>query len=270
MKFAATNLSWNNLENDSIAEILHEFEVKGIEVAMSKIWTDPAQVKKQELKKYRKYWNSKDIEIVATTSLLFGHPEFTIFSGSESRKQTLKYLKKIICASSILGAKAMVFGSPKNRKTNGESIETVNNIAIDFFSEIAEYAQKYNIYFGIEANPLVYGTDFINTTSQAINLVRQVSHPNFSLHLDTGTMTINGEDYKETINQSLPFAHHLHISEPGLKIIPTEKTNHKDLAIALINSGYRGWISLEMPLGDDTDHPKTIRKTLNFIKTIYQ
>ena len=46
----------------------------------------------------------------------------------------------------------------------------------------------------LEANPPIYGTNFINGTASALSLIREVAHPAFTLNLDLGTMIHRKED----------------------------------------------------------------------------
>lgn len=269
MKIAISNLAWDHSEDNRLRNILRKYKIKGIEVAPTKIWQDPIRTSTTELKRYKKYWLDNGISIVATTSLLFGYPELIIFENKKTRKATFDYLLKMIELSGILGAKAMVFGSPKNRRRNSLDKKAAIEIAKEFFYKIGEFAKKYDIYFGIEPNPPLYGSDFILTTTEAMDFVKEVGHPNFSLHLDSSTMAINKEDYEESINLGLPYTHHFHISEPGLKPIPQGEVHHKKIAKLLKSNKYDKWVSVEMPLGTDIDHLSTIETALRFVTKVY-
>ena len=47
--------------------------------------------------------------------------------------------------------------------------------------------------FGMEANPPIYHTNFINDTQSAIELIEIVNSKGFRLNLDVGTMIENQE-----------------------------------------------------------------------------
>ncbi|KKU10938.1 MAG: hypothetical protein UX13_C0001G0029 [Candidatus Woesebacteria bacterium GW2011_GWB1_45_5] len=269
-KIAVSNLAWTRKEDAKILPVLKKYGITGIEIAASKIWEDPARVNRRTAENYRRFWTESGIKIVATTSLLFGHPELTIFKGSAKRKRTLNYLKKMIRLSSYIGARAMVFGSPKNRIIGNLPKEEVKKIAKEFFYEIGREAKKYNVFFGIEPNPKIYGTDFINSTQEAVALVKEVNHPNFRVHLDTGTMTANREDVEKTLRSAISYACHMHISEPLLKTVPQRKSNHVKVAATLKKLKYKNWVSVEMPLEENIDHVQKLQKTLKFVREIYE
>lgn len=266
MKIAISNLAWDKIEDRKVISILKKYDIKGIEIAPTKIWKNPTRVSEKSIKKYRKFWEDNEIKIIATTSLLFGHPELTLFGNP---KKTLDYLKKQAFLAKALGAKVMMFGSPKNRikgdLSNGEAV----GISSGFFYKIADFCTNFEICFAIEPNPPIYGGDFILTTKEAVELVKRVNHKNFGLNLDSSTIASNKSGYDTTVKLALPHTCHAHISEPLLKPIPYGVTNHKAFAKALKRYSYDKWLSIEMPLGPGVNHLEQIQKTLDFVTKIF-
>ncbi len=269
MNIAISNIAWDKQEDDLVLSVLKKYKVNGIELAPTKIWQDPIKVSEKEIKKYRDYWNRNNIQIVAMQSLLFGHPELTIFQNKEDRKKTIDYLKEIIRIASMLGIKVLVFGSPKNRQTYGLSAKTVQQIACEFFIKLGDIAKKHDLFFCIEPNPKIYGTDFINNTNQAIDLVKLVNHPNFRLHLDSSTMIINHENYDNAIKKSISYIEHFHVSQPNLDVVVNNKTDHKIIAKSLKEAGYKKWVSIEMKSGLGPN-AENVEKALSFTTSIYR
>jgi len=268
MKIAISNIAWDIKADNVIKKILNEYEIEGIEIAPTKIWTDPSNVNKSDILSYKSYWKQNGIKIVAMQSLLFGHPELTIFETSTKRKAAITYLEKIIHLASLLGVKAMVFGSPKNRIKGNLESKDVNEIANSFFSKVGDISKKYNIHFCIEANPKVYGTDFLNTTAEVVSFVRKLNHPYIKVHIDTGAMHINNENIDETITIADPFFH-CHISEPNLLSVPQE-VNHELVAKSLINLNYKKWVSIEMRQLENEYNIMQIKNTLEYVTKIYR
>lgn len=269
MKIAVSNLAWDKSEDEQVLELLKKYGVTGIEIAPTKVWESPTTVNESEIEKYRQFWNSGGIEIVATTSLLFGHPELTIFENEEAREKTFAYLTEMVRVSSLLGAKAMVFGSPKNRQRFGKNDQETEAIALDFFRRVGEAAKEYGVFFGIEPNPTFYGTDFMNTTGDVIEFVKKLNHPHLRLHMDSGAMKMNEENCEEAIKEGLPLACHFHISEPQLKPVPAGEVDHKKVAAILQGLNYNKWVSVEMPLALGIEHLQQIDKTLKFVTKTY-
>ncbi|MEK7451132.1 MAG: sugar phosphate isomerase/epimerase family protein [Patescibacteria group bacterium] len=272
MNIAISNIAWNKEEDKEIANILRKYGISGIEVAPTKIWKNPLEAKEKEIKEYRNYWLNNGINIVAMQSLLFGHPELTIFDSGQIRAKALNYISRIVHLSSLLGSKIMVFGSPKNRLINGLNYNKALEIACEFFYKIAEICKQYKIFLCIEPNPPEYGADFILNTNEAIKLVTAVNHSYFRLHLDTSTMTINKESYEDSMENGLSLLKHFHISEPYLEPIKEGVTDHKKIALILKKLNYNDnrWISVEMRSSDNNSNMEHVDKALELVTRIYR
>ncbi|MDO8621182.1 MAG: sugar phosphate isomerase/epimerase family protein [Candidatus Levybacteria bacterium] len=273
MNIAISNIAWNKEEDGEIAKILKKYKISGIEVAPTKIWKNPLEANDKEVKRYKNYWLDNGIRIIAMQSLLFGHPELTIFDSKETRAKTIDYISRIIHLSFLLDSRIMVFGSPKNRKVNGLEHNKALGIACEFFYKIAEICRPYNIFFCIEPNPPQYGADFILNTNDAIKLVTAVNHPHFRLHLDTSTMTINRESYEDSIKNGLSILKHFHISEPYLEPIEKEgKVDNGKIAAVLKKLNYNDnkWISIEMRSSDNDSNIERVDKALALVTGIYR
>jgi D-psicose/D-tagatose/L-ribulose 3-epimerase len=245
VKLAISNIAWPAEQDEAVAARLSALQVTGIEIAPTKIWQSPLQATSAQIDSYRRFWESRGIAIVAAQSLLFGQPQLTLFDDPATRRAALDYLRQIVPICAQLGAHALVFGSPRNRQVGSRDKAEVWQIAIDFFGELSEVALTAGTVIGMEANPPEYGTDFVNHTSQAIDLVRAVNHPGFRLHLDCGCMTLAG-DSLSLIAESMPLVRHFHVSEPGLVPIGSGAVNHQEFARQLQEHAYDKWISIEM------------------------
>jgi sugar phosphate isomerase/epimerase len=197
-----------------------------------------------QIDSYRRFWESRGIAIVAAQSLLFGQPQLTLFENSETRAKTLAYLGKTVGICGQLGAEALVFGSPKNRRVGSGGPTEAWQAAVDFFGQLGETAAAAGTTVVMEANPPEYGGDFVTRTAQAIELVRAVGHQGFRLHLDSGCMTLAG-DSVALVGESMPLVRHFHVSEPGLGAIGSGAVRHADFARELRRYGYSRWISIE-------------------------
>lgn len=269
MKIAISNLSWEVSEDKQVLELLKKYHIKGIEIAPTKIWPDISKASVKNIKEYRKFWNDNGIEITSITSLLFGHPELTIFENNETRGKTLNYLVEMARIGGLLGAKVMIFGSPKNRLRGKLKKEETQKIAIDFFHKLAVKIKPYNINFCVEPLGKTYNCDFIINVAEAIKLIKDVNYPNFRSHIDIGSIEGNDEDYQKALELAKSYMTHFHISEPELKIIPAKLVNHKLAARILKKINYDKWCVVEMPLAKETEHPYTIEKALQFATKIY-
>lgn len=246
MRLAISNIAWPAGADEEAAPLLHAHGIEGVELALTKIWPEPLDAPAAELRAYRDRWEKRGVPIAALQALLFGKPHLTVFGAETVRQQTRDYLAGIIERAAWLGARALVFGSPKNRQRGERSQREAWAIAVPFFRELGQIAARHGVYFCIEPNPPEYGCDFVSTVAEGIELVDAVGEPGFGLHLDTGGMALTGDVPAASIAAAAERCRHFHISEPFLAEVGGGKTQHSECAAALQARGYRGWISIEM------------------------
>ena len=114
----------------------------------------------------------------------------------------------------------------------------------------------------MEANPAIYGTNYINTTAEALALVKAVNSPGFMLNLDIGTMIENGEDV-DVLAGNEAYINHVHVSEPFLKPIEL-RALHTRLAAFLRAADYRGYVSIEM--GRQTGGTSALEAAMAYVR----
>jgi D-psicose/D-tagatose/L-ribulose 3-epimerase len=247
VKLAVSNIAWPKEQDAAVAEALIAYGVTGIEVAPTKLWSQPLVATDFEIDAVRRFWSGRGIEIVAAQALLFGKPELTLFESEAIRQATLDHLAGIVRVCGKLGAASLVFGSPKNRRIGSLPLDEANRIAVEFFSKLADIAEAVGTCVVMEANPPVYGADWITTAADAIELVERVNHPSFRLHLDTGCMTIAGDSIPAGFARGRQLMRHFHVSEPNLAAPGTSgEVDHAAFAAEIRAMQYDRWVSLEM------------------------
>jgi sugar phosphate isomerase/epimerase len=246
MRLAVSNIAWPADQDAAVAGVLRDLGVTGIEVAPTKVWPRPLDATLPQVEDYRASWVARGFEVVAAQALLFGRPDLTLFESEEVRRQTREYLVGIIQRCARLGAGAQVFGSPKNRRVGDRPRGEAWEVAVEFFTDLAEIAQAEGTCVVMEANPPEYGADFVTRTAEAVELVRAVNHPGFRLHLDTGCMTLANDPIRETFDAGFGLLRHFHVSEPNLDPPGSGNVDHAAFAVELRRRGYGRWVSLEM------------------------
>lgn len=246
MKLAISNIAWSATEEDTVAGVMQAMKITGVEIAPTKIWPSPLAAGDAEIRDYREFWGSRGIQIVAMQALLFGRSDLTIFEQEQKRRETFAHLSGMIGLGAKLGAKVLVFGSPKNRKVGDLDQAEIERIAVPFFHGLGELALECGVTFCIEPNPTAYDADFITTSAQGLDLVRKVDSQGFGLHLDAAGMTLSQEPIESAVATSLPSLRHFHISDPYLEEIGTGGVRHDLFAKVLAAGHYKNWVSIEM------------------------
>ena len=275
MKLSISNLAWQKTEDQAIFNLMKNAGFNGLEIAPSKVFEDILTVNDQQIFQYFELVKSHNLEFSSMQSLMFGKDDLKIFD--DSRKETLIYLKKIIDLAKKLQIKVLIFGSPKNRKINDLDKKIAYNIAVEFFTQLAHYANSQGLVFCLEVVPKQYGCDFITNTDEAVNFIKDINIKGLGLNIDSGAIILNEENIEKAIEKSMPYAHHFHISEPNLDLILNHKTNHKNFSNILKKFGFNYWCSIEMKSemkfemkrNYKNSNLEVIKKTLEYIAEIY-
>lgn len=269
MKLSISNIAWFKEEDSEVYKLMRDYGFIGLDVAPKRVIEDPFNASNDEIEKARKEIENQTFSVIGMQALLYGHPELRVFESDENRRETLEYLKRIMDYAAKLGAKVLVFGSPKNRQIGNMDYQKAEKIAISFFNELGEYAKEKNMYFCIEPNPTAYGADFITNTRDAIKFVEKVNNDGFRLHVDMGTIIMNNEDIETVIKEATNVMEHFHISQPYLNLITKDIEKHKEVAKALKKFKYNGYVSIEMKNGITTPNINAVKEALEFISKIY-
>lgn len=271
MRLAISNIAWPSGADDVVAPVLLEEGAEGVEIAPTKVWPRPLDASAKEIRNYRESWERRGLPIVALQSLLFGRPELQLFGVDAARRATVAYLKGMIDLAEALGAGVLVFGSPKNRLIGPRPADEADAIAVSTFRELGSYAASRRVSFCIEANPTDYGCDFVTTTAEAFELVRRVDSEGFALHVDTGGMSLSGENPESALADLYPPWRHFHVSEPYLAPIGHGNVDHRSFANVLGRRPWDGWISVEMKdATPDRPAADVVRESLALTRETYQ
>jgi D-psicose/D-tagatose/L-ribulose 3-epimerase len=269
MTLTVSNIAWPADEEQDVATELAALGVTAVEIAPTKVFTDPLAVEDCELERYLAFWADHGIAVVAFQSMLFGHPELTIFDDAKTRARTVDHLTGFIELAGRMGATALVFGSPKNRRMPaGMSREQADAIAAEVFAELGDTAGANGTVFCLEPNPVDYDCNFVVNAREGGELVARVDNAGFGLHLDTAGMTLAGDDLYEAITTH-PQIRHFHISAPFLGELDETAVDYARSAAALETIGYSGNVSIEMRPGAPGESAQRVRRAVEVARRFY-
>jgi len=246
MRIAISNLAWDVADDEQVAALLGRYGIDAIDVAPGKYFSDFKTTSLADIACVREWWAARGITVTGMQSLMFGTTGLNMFGDCETQDSMLAHLGEVCRIGACLGANRLVFGSPKNRDRSSRTDEQTQNIAEAFFRRLGDIAGQHGIIFCLEPNPPCYGSNFMIDSADTAQIVMDVAHPAIRMQLDTGAITINGEDPFQVINEYGPLIGHVHASEPDLITLGDGKTDHVRVAAAL-NAGLPGQIvSIEM------------------------
>lgn len=241
MRLSISNIAWDKEKDREVYALMLQCSFTGLEIAPTRIFPDSPYDKLEEAHAWAKELKDRYGFLVSSMqSIWFGRQE-KLFGTEKERKILIDYTKKAIDFAAAVNCKNLVFGCPKNRVIP-DNMDW--QLGVNFFKLLGDYADERGTVIGIEANPPIYHTNYINDTASALKLIEEVNSPGILLNLDVGTMIQNGEAV-DLLQGRVRYVNHVHISEPGLK--PVEKRAlHERLKDILSAENYQGFISIEM------------------------
>ncbi|SEK25126.1 Sugar phosphate isomerase/epimerase [Blastococcus sp. DSM 46786] len=270
MRLAFSNLAWPAELDPAILPGLHARGFESLEVAPTRLWSDPLAQPADEVARVRAQIESSGLRITALQSLLFQRPELQLFGNDEAREGLYEHLVGMARLAAALGATRLVFGSPGNRRRGDLPVAQADEIAVELFARLGAVAADLGVCFCIEANPEAYKCDYLTDAVASTAFVRSVDSPGVRLHLDTACMLLAGDDAPERVRAGADVLAHVHASAPQLGVVGGDgPVDHGPVSDALRSVGYTGHVSVEMlpPGGDDLTG--AVWRTADFVRKTY-
>lgn len=261
MKLSISNIAWDANLDGEVYRYIKEKEFQGLEIAPTKLIQDHPYDQVLRAKTITKgIYEKYGLKISSMQSIWFGMNQ-NIFNEEEKRF-LLGYTKQAILFAEAIDCHNLVFGCPQNRSIpEGKSVDYADN----FFIDIANYASKHNTCIALEANPVIYHTNFINTTDEAFMYAKRLNCEGLKVNIDLGTMIYNQEELS-ILEENIKWINHIHISEPFLAKIEHREL-HCELRDLLERKSYNGYISIEMKtMKDITD----VKSTLDYVSEVFK
>ena len=266
MKLSISNIAWSAEHDEEMYEFLHANAIHGLEIAPTRLFTSQPYDNISQAKNFRSKLKEKyNIAISSVQSIWYGLSE-NIFESDVSRMILLDYTKNAIDFACALECGNIVFGCPKNRTIpSNMSANIYLAIAFDFFRQIGDYANANGTCIAIEPNPVIYNTNFINTTTEAFEVCRKIDNPGVKVNVDIGTI-VYYEEHIDMLGDNVDLINHVHISEP--RLVPIEKRLiHIELIKMLRGLNYSRFFSIEMANQNSID---LIKQTILYAKELLQ
>jgi sugar phosphate isomerase/epimerase len=262
MRLAISNIAWDVEEDELIAQLLCRHDIDAVDVAPGKYFPDPANASDEDIKRVRAWWAKRGIAITGMQALLFGTSGLNVFGPSGVQDAMLAHLAAVCRIGAGLGAVRVVFGSPKNRDRSGLTDPEAMAVAVPFFRRLGDIAAANGVFICLEPNPPCYGANFMTTSAETAQVVEQMAHPAIRMQLDTGSLTINGEDAAGVLESYANLIGHVHASEPDLLPLGDGGTDHAKVHAALAQCLPGQLVSIEMVATKDESHIVSIERAL--------
>jgi D-psicose/D-tagatose/L-ribulose 3-epimerase len=262
MRIAISNIAWDLTEDSTIADLLRSHQIDAIDIAPGKYFSNFSQTTEEQILTVKKWWKDRGIEIMGMQALLFGTTGLNVFGSNETQERFISHLASVCRIGGHLGAKRLVFGSPKNRDRMNLSDHEVNHQSVSVFRQLGDIAASHGTSICLEPNPTCYGANFMTTTEETAHVVTRINHPAIKMQLDTGALAITGEDPESVLKNYSNLIGHIHASEPSLVPLGDGKTDHSRMAKAIRTYLPESPVSIEMLGNQQESHFQSIDRAL--------
>lgn len=262
MRLSISNIAWDTAEDEIISTLLRRFNINAIDVAPGKYFPDPSKATDRGIAIVRNWWSERGVEIIGMQALLFGTAGLNMFGPLDIQAKMLHHLSEVCRVGAVLGAKLLVFGSPKNRDRSALSDQHALDAAVLFFRRFGYIAESYGVKICLEPNPSCYGANFMTTSAETALVVEQVSHPAVRMQFDSGALVLNGEDPNVVLGHSAKLIGHVHISEPGLLPLGSCEGRHSEMSKAIKEYLPHYPVTIEMLATKNEPHEVAIKRAL--------
>ncbi len=265
---SVSNIAWSPDEEEAAAALLAAQGIAHVDLAPGRYFSDPAAASDHEIAAVRAWWEERGLRIAGLQSLLFGTQGLNLFNDPDD--VMLDRLGAVCCIAGGLGAKALTFGSPRQRDRGKLDDATVEAIAIEFFTRLGDRAAEAGVAICLEPNAAVYGSNFMVTNPETAQIVQAIAHPAIRMQLDIGNLALNAEPAFATIAEVAQLVGHIHLSEPMLKPLGTGDAPHAEAAKAIGELLAGRVMTIEMVRAEGEPPLAAVERAIGFARRVYE
>jgi len=271
MKFALCNEMFEGRPMAEICATAKRLGYHGIEIAPFTLSSSAEDITANQIKETRQIIEDQELEVVGLHWLFAGPTGLHITTDDDKiRARTKEYLSLLLDLCSGLGGNVLVLGSPKQRSIEeGQTKEDCWDRAVELLGSVLDKAGRLGLTICIEPLSPVE-TNFINTVSEAMQMVRQINHPNFKIHLDVKAMCSEERPVPDIIRSvQVEDIGHFHVNDPNLYGPGMGDLDYEPIAAAIRDVGWDEWLSVEVFKYDPS--PETIAyKSIQYLRSFWK
>lgn len=186
------------------------------------------------------------------TGEIFGQDGLYFSSlDDDVRSEAIRRTKDAVDLAKMLNAQINI-GRIRGGYIYGQSRGICRKRAVDGLREIAEYAKKKDVTVALEPVNSI-ALNFINSTQEGLDMLREINCSSFRLMLDSNHMYIDDRDIIGSIYEAKGYVTHVHIVDSNRLYPGNCKLDFKAFIDALKNTGYDSYLSVEVFQRPDQD-----------------
>ncbi len=248
MKYAVCNELFGSMEFGRQAELAAKHGFHGVEIAPFTLCGDfsPGAVAKG-VAIARKGLADAGLAF-AGLHWLFVKPDGLRLTARDLalRTRSWEHLNLLLDFAGELGGGNLVFGSPKQRASNGIPHEEAMRYFLDGLDAAGPYAAGRNSCVLLESLPSA-DTDIMNTLQQAKAILDQLHSPGLATMFDFHNTADETEPWDALLSNFSQYIRHIHLNTmDGGWPTPAMQAEYQPAMDALRKTNFQSWISLEI------------------------
>jgi D-psicose/D-tagatose/L-ribulose 3-epimerase len=249
-KYAMCNESMQELSWRQQCEIIGNAGYPGVEIAPFTLVKEGVhEISAAQRTEMKHIMNTSGLKCVGLHWLLAPPPHGLHFTTPDKsiRDKSVAYLRTLIDFCGDLEGEVMIFGSPKQRNTQGISVQEAKKYFIDGLASVADSAQQRGVKILVEHLDHTQ-TDVVNTLAEAKEIVDAVKHPAIQMMFDFHNTPDETEPFDVLIKRFYSNINHVHVQEMDGKHLGTGNAVNDFVNgfQTLKDLGYNKWVSLEV------------------------
>jgi sugar phosphate isomerase/epimerase len=263
IRFGSCNEMFEGWDLGRQLAFLRECGYEGVELAPFTIDKDVRTVSAATRREVASQARAAGVEVIGLHWLLVG-PEGMYITHTDAtvRARTTDYLIELMRFCADVSGKVLVFGSPAQRNLlPGVTSGQARTWLIEGFERALPVAEQSGVTLCLEPLPPPE-CNFIQTTTEAIEIIDAIGHPNLRLVLDVKSMAgeerLTGSPIPATIRRTAQYVRHVQSNDTNRGHPGSGETDYVPIFRALDEVGYAGFVSVEA--FDFAPGPETIAK----------
>ncbi len=216
-----------------------------------------------EIKKYLKKYN---LELpVLCTGEMYGEDGISFGDKNpDIREEAIKRTIETMKIAEEFNAHVNV-GRLRGRFVEGVRREDTINWAKESFIKCAESNRNVNLLL----EPINHKvSNFLLTTEEGVNFIKELNKPNIRLMLDYIHMAIENENLEKSVSIANGYFDHVHVCDSDRKPLGMGEYNIEEFAKLLVKAGYEGYVSIEA--FDTNDYQADLKKSIEVLRSVFK
>ena len=272
MKLSISSFIYFNYPLDETIRRVAAIGFDGIDIWGGRPHAYRRDLSEKEIRFLRNLLSDVDLAIASFIPAQFRYPTCLCSPNETIRRDSVTYICESIETAAALGA-PIVSVCP-GHSLFGQSREDAWGRLCESLDKICDHAAKYDLRIALEPADK-YETDLVNTTGEAMKLIKELGHDNFGVVFDNGHVYVVGEPIVQALWTLGDRLFHVHVDDnDGLRdqhLVPGDGSfDFATFISALREVGYKGYLAAELSWDYTIDPDPAARLTVERLKPFLQ